>query len=561
MRLLVAWLFLLAAFSPALSQADPLTDPSPPEVIFSDAIQAKVDELGGDPVRIYEFVRNDLEYQAYWGLMKGPEGALVSGGGNDYDLSALLVSMLRASGHRARFVRGRVRIPAVDAISITGAAGEEVIGEYPKNYWANLEPEAWSDPEGEPEKGASWDATAKTVERWNVWVEAEVPLADYRGSSGGAGGLAWVPLDVAMKVMEFDLTEVIQVPLGGDVSFDYDSEEGLYRSADTRDVVEILEDQIQEWLADNEPGKTLEDISVRSPVKRLEAGVLPTALPYPIVDTADSLGADSLRGATLAEVHGSEETWVYEAGLFLCDADAGLTANDCRDKGWAYIDDGTTDPDLELAWSKPAPELEDKRVSLTFPPVNPGDVGSDGYVDCDGTLTRATVSIDATAVEFPGFNPQFPICGDVLAVVSARLPEQIAFFATVDSDHFITAGGIFVPHFDFHGSGSARTRRTAEVLLEAEQRLPILYDGEFPYVDYNDNQAFDADSEKYLGADFTAREELVGGLLELASVRWAERVNSDHAKLAGYHHRLNGRLPRPECYPLNSGSSTFSTRP
>jgi len=163
----------LAVWLHGVASADPLTDPSPPEVYFSQAIQDKAVELDHDPVRIYEFVRNDLDYEVYWGLMKGPEGALLSGGGNDYDLSALLVSLLRTSGYRARFVRGRVSLPSLDAVGITGAAeavapGNELdAGLGAQQYWAAVEPDEWHVAAlgGDLSRGAAWDGTTHRVSR------------------------------------------------------------------------------------------------------------------------------------------------------------------------------------------------------------------------------------------------------------------------------------------------------------------------------------------------------------------------------------------------------------
>ena len=109
------------------------------DVVFSPAVMEKADELGRDPVRIYEFVRNELDYQVYYGLMKGPDGTLRSGGGNGYDLAALLVSMLRYSGIPARFVRGFIQVSAAQGRQWTGA-----VANGPSSYWREFgEPDPW----------------------------------------------------------------------------------------------------------------------------------------------------------------------------------------------------------------------------------------------------------------------------------------------------------------------------------------------------------------------------------------------------------------------------------
>ncbi len=94
-----------------------------PDVVFSPAIVAKAAELGNDPVRIYEFVHNEIRFNYYYGLMKGPKGTLASRVGNDYDQAALLVSLLRAAGVPARFVRGKAKIPFEALESWLGTVG------------------------------------------------------------------------------------------------------------------------------------------------------------------------------------------------------------------------------------------------------------------------------------------------------------------------------------------------------------------------------------------------------------------------------------------------------
>ena len=73
----IAGTLVLALASPALAQ-DPFLDEELPDVVFTDTIRAQAAALGDDPVRIYEFVRNEFAYEAYYGLLKGPEQTLLS---------------------------------------------------------------------------------------------------------------------------------------------------------------------------------------------------------------------------------------------------------------------------------------------------------------------------------------------------------------------------------------------------------------------------------------------------------------------------------------------------
>lgn len=51
-----------------------------------------------DVVKIYEYVRNHVAFEPYYGCKKGAHLTLMEGSGNDFDQSALLVALLRASG-------------------------------------------------------------------------------------------------------------------------------------------------------------------------------------------------------------------------------------------------------------------------------------------------------------------------------------------------------------------------------------------------------------------------------------------------------------------------------
>ncbi len=65
---------------------------------ISGEIQSLAEALDNDPVKIFNHVRNTIDYEQYLGLRKGPELTLLEGSGNDLDTCALLAELLRAAG-------------------------------------------------------------------------------------------------------------------------------------------------------------------------------------------------------------------------------------------------------------------------------------------------------------------------------------------------------------------------------------------------------------------------------------------------------------------------------
>jgi len=67
--------------------------------------------LQHDPKLIFDYVHNHIDYIPYFGSLKGAHLTLLDKSGNDFDQAALLVALLRESGHTAKFVYGKMTIP------------------------------------------------------------------------------------------------------------------------------------------------------------------------------------------------------------------------------------------------------------------------------------------------------------------------------------------------------------------------------------------------------------------------------------------------------------------
>ena len=541
------------AVDPAYLEADP----NGIDVVFSPAIQERADALGGDPVRIYEFVRNELDYQVYYGLMKGPEGTLQSGGGNDYDLAALLVSMLRHAGTPTRFVRGFIEMKYVPAQEWTGATGTQA----PSTFWAKFgEPKAW---EGNY-FGAQRNATRGVHRHLHIWVEALVPMARYRGRDAPAGdarGLAWIPLDPSWKLHDWPPDDPNQSGSTPTVAFQYGVEASpgpnpYYESVSPSLPADLYEDQFRDYLAGN-PGpngavQSIEDVAFRGRMRQEAPGILPVALPYTVLfeDLDNPLNPDPKffaprQSARLAILHTSEATgglspydeigkdgepdYQYLWKIHVCDG--GVDPESCTQKA-----DGA--PGLLVRHVAASAALDGRRVTLTFPADDPGSLDPEDGVTCT-TDTVATIWVDGVVQDTAG-STTTEACDGVQVVVETLAPLA-ANDPPVRSEHLVEAGGIYAVGLDAQTGGPEKTRAAADALVTAlEQDFPMV---EQPLPGGGPNAPYVTTDQAFFSVDFPAQEALVGGLLHLVATRYAELRAVGEAKLNALHHHLPLRFP------------------
>lgn len=85
---------------------DIVSSNQPIETSVTSEMAAKADELG-DAVSVYNYLYNNMRSEFYYGSRKGAIGAYEQGGGNDIDLSSLLIAMLRYLGYEADYVTSK----------------------------------------------------------------------------------------------------------------------------------------------------------------------------------------------------------------------------------------------------------------------------------------------------------------------------------------------------------------------------------------------------------------------------------------------------------------------
>ena len=156
-------------------------------VQFTDAIRAKAQELGNNPVKIYEYVRNNIEYAPTYGSIQGADQCLQSKICNDFDTSSLLIALLRVSGISARYAYGTVDIPIEQAMNwVGGVTDPKMVGTI---FATN----------GVPVTLLKTDSGVYKYARMeHVWVSAFIDYIPSRGAVDRQGD-KWIPLDSSLK--------------------------------------------------------------------------------------------------------------------------------------------------------------------------------------------------------------------------------------------------------------------------------------------------------------------------------------------------------------------------
>ncbi len=182
---------------PAITYAEP---PGPQDLTptvdapLTSEIQALAAEKNFDPLELFRFVHNSMQFEPYFGSLKGAQGTLLEKAGNDMDQASLLIALLRASNIPARYVAGVVELRIKKVMNWVGVETPQAAAEA---FVSNGIP---------AEARTEGDGTITHLVFFHVWAEAFLP--DNRGPNRGRGRGAdprsqWVQLDPSFKRHEF----------------------------------------------------------------------------------------------------------------------------------------------------------------------------------------------------------------------------------------------------------------------------------------------------------------------------------------------------------------------
>jgi len=166
-------------------------DTAPTEdVQITQAIRDLATSLGNNPVKIYNWVRNNIAFIPSYGSIQGSDMTLQTKRGNSFDTASLLIALLRAANVPARYVYGTIEVPADKAMNWVGGvtvpqAAQNLMGQG-----------------GIPNIGVGSGGQIRSIRLEHVWVEAFVDYVPSRGAVNRNPN-TWVPLDASFKQYQF----------------------------------------------------------------------------------------------------------------------------------------------------------------------------------------------------------------------------------------------------------------------------------------------------------------------------------------------------------------------
>lgn len=247
---------------PASEDLDPTIDVQMTQDIIDLAAS-----LDNSPLKIFEYVQNHLDFEPYLGSRKGSHETLNQMSGNDYDLSSLLIALLRAANIPARYVRGTVELSPEKAMNWLGVDHAATAG----SILTTVGMEGVNIIDGE--------GNVISIQFRHVWVEAYIPYTNYRGIPADDTGKMWVPMDPSFKGYAYQPGVDILSEMGFDAEAFIDDYISTFHEPSP---VELYMQQINDYLSVNHPELSYEDIVRIRTITQENLDFLPGSLPLTV---------------------------------------------------------------------------------------------------------------------------------------------------------------------------------------------------------------------------------------------------------------------------------------
>lgn len=400
------------------------------EVQFTPEIIDLADELNNSPFEIYRYVKENIEYQPYYGSLKGAQETLLQGSGNDIDIASLLIALLRSPN---------VQVPCRYAGSAYANIAVEDILPWLKVNDIDVALDILND------IGISAslvDGNTKVLMP-HIWVHAYLPYGNYRGLVMDQTESIWIPLDASIK--RHDL--VSGLPYADELLFDGTMKTNYYNAIRENHAIDFYSGELQDYLDTNYPGTIVDDVRRTTSISANELEFLPLSLPFQVGYT------------TVGELSALDDSFRFQVQLQLfCESSifSDLYNLLCAPVQNPYIDHTLT-----------FPESYAKKITLSFEPATIADqqiIGSyGGFYQTPPNLINVVpvIRVDGLNVATGSVSlmPGLWIHLDVNFLLPGLLLDDTV-------DHIVNTGGIYALGFH-HGGDSEYLISDAYVRLQA----------------------------------------------------------------------------------------------
>ena len=360
-----------------------LTLPAPADLAANEdaqitpEIRALAASLGNQPLAIYSWVRNNVEFVPTYGSVQGSQMTLDARRGNAFDTASLLVALLRAAGVPARYVTGTVQVPVAAVMSWVGGAASPNVAQQLLGQG------------GVPNVGLTSGGQVTHIRLDHVWVEAFIDNVPSRGAVHREGD-TWVAMDPAFKLHQltpasnlFTDVPISSVLQPGDHLFDVDESLGKITNVDDM----VLQDRMSEWSAQSD------EYIVSHGIAATVAGVV---------------GGKTVIQETNAVFPGSLPYDVVTHGAAVSTLPAGLRHSVTLEGFASQFDRAFGSPAFSVSLSLPA--LNSQRLGIQFEPATQADADTLAAARNGGATSlplylinvRPSVKLDGVAQGAPG---------------------------------------------------------------------------------------------------------------------------------------------------------------
>jgi len=264
---------------------DPLYLAESDEIQLTQSIRDKAAELDHDAVKIYHWVRNNVEWLPSWGAIQDAELTLEAERGNSMDIASLTLSLFRASQIPARYVHGTIDVsPERFKNWVGGFSSEVAASDYASSGGIPLKSLTVTEDNGNIEK---------LIRMEHIWVEVATDFQPSRGAINYDAD-TWIQLDPSFKQYEIieglDIEQISGVDVE-QIAQDYansgifNEEERWSTGFDSSNIQSVQIDariKIEEHITSLD-NPTILEITGGKKVITKESSSLPSSLPNPIV--------------------------------------------------------------------------------------------------------------------------------------------------------------------------------------------------------------------------------------------------------------------------------------